>query len=202
MTQEAESRSQATKFEEEWTHSADAAASAHQIRNRLQSIIIEAALLKRVSGGDLAALNRIASLAQDGAGHLEVFGELIRRPQLEGKTQLDVISTIAAENDVETEFGAETTWLGFRAEALIVLVRLLLTKAIPFRGFTATRISVASVGEDRVEVLVELQPSKPVQFTSMVTPWMTALQMARDVGGSLELHSGEPPLVKLRFPRG
>jgi len=201
-TASAEAEASSSAFFQEWTRSADAAAAAHQIRNRLQSIIIEAALLKRSPGGDPAGLARISALAQDGAGQLEIFGELITRPKLEGRSPLVEIKTIAFERSLEVDEGIDGISVALSSDALIVLVRQLVCKAAPFRGFQATRIRLGVVAEDRFELILELQPTDPTPSRSTVTPWLTGQQMARDVGGSLELHSGDPSIIKLRLPRG
>jgi len=192
-----------TSISEAWRRAADAAAAVHQIRNRLQSIIIEAALLKRTSAaGDPAALARIGSLAQDGAGYLELFGELIPRPDIDGVASLKDANDVLAATDVHTEEELAKYSVRCRSEALEELLRTLLTLGIPFRGFRAKRITIGPSVGDRVEIILELNPDVSIASYSTVTPWMRAQQMARDIGGSLELHSGEPPVVKLHLPKG
>jgi hypothetical protein len=192
-----------TPIAEEWKRSADAAAAVHQIRNRLQSIIIEAALLKRsAAAGDPTALARIGTLAQDGATYLELFGELIPRPNLDGIASIDEAFKRIDERVIPSNGGVNGLEVRCREDALDELLRTLLNKAIPFRGFRASRIMRAGVVGDRVEIILELDSDTPFASSSTVTPWMRAQQMARDVGGSLELHSGEPPVVKLHLPKG
>jgi hypothetical protein len=192
-----------TPIAEEWKRSADAAAAVHQIRNRLQSIIIEAALLKRsAAAGDPTALARIGTLAQDGATYLELFGELIPRPSLDGIASIDEAFKRIDERVIPSNGGVNGLEVRCREDALDELLRTLLNKAIPFRGFRASRIMRAGVVGDRVEIILELDSDATFASSSTVTPWMRAQQMARDVGGSLELHSGEPPVVKLHLPKG
>jgi len=185
---------------ETWYRAADSAAAVHQIRNRLQSIIIEAALLKRTAGSDPAALARIGALAQDGAGYLELFGDLLPRPALEGTASVAGADGLLAKLGVAADEGVSGVCVRCHAEALEELLRTLLGKAIPFRGFRATKIVRGNQTGDRAELLIELEPAAPDVTTGAVTPWMRALQMSRDLGGSLELHSGEPPVVKLHLP--
>jgi len=85
-------------------------------------------------------------------------------------------------------------------EAVRELLRALLGGAIPFRGFRPRRLSAGPVMGERGELLIELQPASSAPPSNGVTPWMTSQQMARDLGGTLELHSGEPPFVKLHLP--
>jgi hypothetical protein len=198
-----ESPSDVSTLLEVWMRSADAAAAAHQIRNRLQSIIIEAALLKRAVGvGEQNGLARVRALAQDGAGLLEVFGELVPCPELSGSAPLESIVAIATELDVPLENKSTGISIAVRKEALAALMTILVNEAIVFRGFRATRMVAGAINDESAEVVIELETNDPADTSRVVTPWMTTLQMARDVGGSLELHSGEPPIVKLRLPRG
>jgi len=182
-----------------WKRAANGAAAVHQIRNRLQSIIIEAALLKRTAG-DPAALARIGALAQDGAAYLEIFGELLPKPDLEGAAHFDDLRHVFEETGVCAGNGVMGLGVRCHAGALEELLRTLLSKAIPYRGFMPKRLTLGSASGGRAEVLVELQAEPIESSNAAVTPWMTAQQMARDLGGSLELHSGEPPLVKLHLP--
>lgn len=198
-----EPNSSETDFANRWTRSADAAAAVHQIRNRLQSIIIETALLKRGSSADPAALARISALAQDGASQLEIFGELIDRPSLEGVAPLKDLYLIGTQCGIgiDVKAGIEGISVALRPEALMVIVNHLVQRAAPFRGFRAKLMRLDSESKDRVDLVLELEAEAARPSRSTVTPWLTAQQMARDVGGSLELHSGEPPLIKLRLPK-
>src|SRR5262249_29458391 len=156
---------------EDWRRSADGAAAVHQIRNRLQSIIIEAALLKRLAGTDPTALARIGALAQDGAGYLELFPELLPPPSLEGKAHLSELSDLFLEHHVEVRDEASELSVSCSEEALRELFRSLLEGALPFRGFHPQRLSIGPINGRRGEILVELQPGPTAPAASGVTPW-------------------------------
>jgi hypothetical protein len=188
-------------FAEAWKRSADCAAAVHQIRNRLQSIIIEAALLKRNSvTGESAALARIGALAQDGASYLELFGEILPSPKFDGSVQLTKLNDVFTESGVSANGFPNGACVRCRHDALEALLRDLLADAIPFRGFRAVRSTANLKPRDRVEFCIELETGSPRISTATITPWMTAQQMTRDIGGTLELHSGDPPLVRLSLP--
>jgi len=188
-------------FAETWKRSADCAAAVHQIRNRLQSIIIEAALLKRnAAAGDSAALARIGALAQDGAGYLDLFSELLPPPGFDGSASLAKLNDVFSESGVHANGFPHGACVRCRFDALEALVRELLADAIPCRGFRPVRSTASLNQRGGIEFCIELETGPPQRSTATVTPWMTAQQMTRDIGGTLELHSGDPPMVRLQLP--
>jgi len=185
---------------EHWKRSANSAAAVHQIRNRLQSIIIEAALLKRANGAiDPAAFSRIGALAQDGANFLELFGEITPPPNVDGVAEWASLEEFFNAQNVEFEDESAVS-IQCEPQAFAAMVNILVCDAIPFRGFRCAKASADRSAAGRIEVRIVLKPSTPAASVSAVSPWLTVQQMVRDLGGSLELQSGDPPLVKIALP--
>jgi hypothetical protein len=187
------------KIAEQWKRSADSAAAVHQIRNRLQSIIIEAALLKRANQtADATPFARIGALAQDGASFLEVFNEITPPPDIDGQTNWHALQRQFEEAGVE--FVDDDLSVKCESNALAAMMQMLVCDAIPVRGFRCTKASALRTAGGRIEVRIELKAATAVESLSLVSPWLTVQQMVRDLGGSMELHSGDPPTLKMMLP--
>lgn len=190
------------KIAEQWKRSADSAAAVHQIRNRLQSIIIEAALLKRANhAADATPFARIGALAQDGASFLEVFNEITPPPDINGQTNWHSLKGQFEESGIEFVDGEDLA-VQCEGDALAAMMQMLVSDAIPVRGFRCTKASALRNANGRIEVRIELKAATALESTALVSPWLTVQQMVRDLGGSLELHSGDPPTLKMMLPGG
>src|SRR5262249_50677116 len=115
-------------FASEWVRSANAAAASHQIRNRLQSIIVETALIKRSSTVDPTGFDRITAWARDGAACLEIFSELTPRPPLGEGARVGDLHAIATGCGIVADVSVAETSFGIGRQALKVLLEILITK--------------------------------------------------------------------------
>ena len=188
-----------SKLEFEWRRSATAAVAIHNLRNCLQSIMIEAAVLRRSAGAaDTPACERIRALAQGGAAQLKTFSELLPLPELSGVARL---GPAIAGHDVPGAAALAEVRVGCGPDALAALLRVVLLEALPQRGFTCARVGLGDHAAGRLTLQLELQPLPDSPADPAAREWPLAQQMVRDLGGAAELHGGDHPIAQLHLPR-
>ena len=188
-------------FSDAWRRSAQSASTIHNVRNRLQSIIIEAAVLRRTGGVEPAVCDRIRNFAHEGAEFLEVFSQLLPSPVLSGQSTL-----AAAANRVEAEGVSPDAAIGeavvaCRTEAVETVLAVTFDELLPERGCRLVSAALVPAQSGRVALSLGLRRDEGFQVAAGRTPtWSLLQQMMRNLGGVVEFEERESPLLRLVFP--
>ncbi|HVJ81571.1 MAG TPA: hypothetical protein VNC50_10915 [Planctomycetia bacterium] len=189
------------KLDEIWWRAAASAAAVHQVRNRLQGLMIEAAVIRRGGGPSYAEpCDRIRVMAREVGDVLELFGQLLPRPDLSGDCPLSDGLAAAGLDVCEGAGGLGEMTVACSPEALAAFLRALVQQGLPECGLAPKRLTSGDASPGKICVLVELETAERAPAAEPLPAWIVTTQMARDLGGGIELLGQDPPVLRAVFP--
>jgi hypothetical protein len=188
-------------LDEIWWRAAAAAAAVHQIRNRLQGLMIEAAVIRRGGGPSHAEpCDRIRGMARETGEVLNLFGQLLPRPDLTGACALAGGLAAAGLGELDASAGLGERNVACSPEALAAFLRALVKQGLPECGLAPKRLSAGEAAPGKFCLLMELETAARAPAAEPLPAWIVTTQMARDLGGGIELLAQDPPVLRAVLP--